>query len=238
MAKSKERIKARELRTQGVSVKEIAKILSVSKSTASLWVRDIILSLEQLEKLRQKLIKGGEKGRLLGALKQKNDRLIRIEKGKEKGRLTFSLLTQQELLASGVALYWAEGTKKSREVAFCNSDPKLVQFMLHWLKKCFDISIERLYCSVGINEIHRKREELVKQYWSKITGIPLSQFNKTSFKKVNNKKIFANFNEHFGTLTVKVTKPAQLYYDIMGLIEGLSEISKRQGSSVVAAHTS
>lgn len=238
MAKPLERLKARELREQGISVKEIANQLKVSKSTASLWVRNIILSLEQLEKLRQSSIKGGEKGRLLGALKQKQDRLKRIEKSVIKGKQTFPYLTKRELLIAGIALYWAEGTKKKQEVSLCNSDPKLVQCMLYWFKQCFDISLERLYCSVGINEIHRKREDLVKQYWSNITSIPLSQFRKTSFKKVKNKKVYANFNDHFGTLTIKVAQSAKLHYDIMGFIEGLSEASKRQGSSVVVAHTS
>jgi hypothetical protein len=221
MAKSQQRLRARELRTQGVSVQSIAKKVGVVKSTASLWTRDIILSLAQLEQLRQQNIKGGEKGRLLGALKQKNDRLHRIQKGLESGRAMFPVLTRQELLATGTGLYWAEGTKKHREVTFCNSDPKLVKFMITWLQKCFSIPIRRLYCYVGINQIHVEREQRVKQYWSEITGIPLAQFRKTSFKKVKNHKVYENFDDHFGTLTVKVKKPAQLYYNILGLIEGL-----------------
>lgn len=221
MAKSKERLKARELRGKGISVRDISKIVCVSKSTVSLWVRDIILSVEQLENLRQQHILGGAKGRLLGALKQKNDRLKRIQNGIEKGVTTLPTLTDKELLIAGVSLYWAEGTKKKREVVFCNSDPKLVKFMISWLQKCFNLSIDRLSCYVGINEIHIEREQGVKKYWSDLTQIPLSQFTKTSFKRVVNKKVYANFDDHFGTLTVKVKQPAQLYYDIMGLIEGL-----------------
>lgn len=53
------RLKARELRKRGVSVKKIAQDLDISKSTASLWVRDIILSIEQLEGLRQSSLEGG-----------------------------------------------------------------------------------------------------------------------------------------------------------------------------------
>jgi hypothetical protein len=196
-------------------------MLGVAKSTASLWVRDIILSVNQLEHLRQQNIKGGEKGRLLGALKQKNDRLNRIQRGMESGKVSFPTLTRQELLAAGTALYWAEGTKKQREVTFCNSDPKLVKFMITWLQKCFSIPISRLYCSVGINQIHVDREQKVRQYWSEITGLPLVQFRKTSFKKVKNRKVYENFDNHFGTLTVKVKRPAQFYYEILGLIEGL-----------------
>lgn len=224
MAKSYERLRARELRKIGVSVKSIAKQLYVAKSTASLWVRDIILSVEQLEQLRQQSIKGGERGRLLGALKQKNDRLLRIKTGENKGMLLVGSLNKRELLLIGAALYWAEGTKKQREIAFCNSDPHLIVFMIHWLNACFKISKDRFYCSVGINEIHKQRESMVKSYWSHITSIPLSQFRKTSFKKVQNKKVYANFNEHYGTLTVKVLKPGQIFYDILGIISGLSKV--------------
>ena len=222
MAKSQQRFEARELRKKGLSMKEIAHKLHVAKSSVSLWTQDIVLTSEQLFKLKLQNIQGGATGRLLGVLKQKNDRQKRIKEGISYGQKIFSgELTKKELLVAGVALYWAEGTKKKRELAFCNSDPKLVQFMITWLKTCFKITRERLVCYVGINEIHKGREKVVKEYWSQATGIPLSVFRKTSFKKVRNKKIYDNFETHYGTLTVKVTKPSQLYYDLMGLIEGL-----------------
>lgn len=223
MAKFQQRLQARVLRKNGVSVKSIAKQLHVAKSTASLWVRDIILSVEQLEYLRQQSIKGGERGRLLGALKQKNDRLIRIQTGENTGKMLVDTLNTRELLLIGTALYWAEGTKKQRQIAFCNSDPYLILFMIHWLHTCFNISKDRFYCNVGINEIHRQRDSTVKSYWSHITGIPLSNFRKTSFKKIKNIKVYDNFNEHKGTLTVKVTKPGQIFYNILGIISGLSK---------------
>lgn len=239
MAKSKERLMARSLRKQGVSVKTIAKRIGVAKSSASLWVRDIILTVEQLENLKQQNIKGGEKGRLIGALKQKNDRLNRIQEGQRQGHIIFSELNERELLLAGCALYWAEGTKKNRIVSFCNSDPKLIEFMITWLRICFHIPIEELRCYIGVNEIHSHRDNIMKEYWSKKTGIPITQFLKTSFKKVKNKKIYDNFDTHFGTLTVKTVRSARFYYKIMGLIDSLcqSKISS-QGSSVVAATVS
>lgn len=224
MAKSIERLRARELRKAGVSVKSIAKQLRVAKSTASLWVRDIILSIEQLEQLRLQRIKGGERGRFLGTLKQKNDRLRRIKIGEEKGNKLVGEVNKRELLLIGAALYWAEGTKKKREVAFCNSDPYLINVMIQWLQTCFNITKDRFYCTVGINEIHRHREVLVKEFWSDMTGISMSQFRKTSFKKVKNSKLYDNFNDHYGTLTVKVAKPGQIFYDILGIISGLSKL--------------
>lgn len=223
MAKSLLRIKARKMRAKGESVKKIARKLNVSKSSASLWVRDIILSVEQLERLRKRRLKGGELGRLRSSLKQKEKRLRLIEESKRIGIKKMRNLTEREFLIAGIALYWAEGTKKTRDVEFCNSDPKLIKFMIGWLKRNFGLKTGDLKCYVGINEIHRPREEIVKKYWSDVTGIPLEQFRKTSFKKVKNKKIYANFNEHYGTLAVNVVKPARFYYKILGLIEGLFE---------------
>ena len=229
MAKSLLRLEARRLRKKGISVKKIEKTLKLSRGTVSRWTRDIILSVEQLEYLRQSSIKGAELGRLRSALLQKERRLKLIEDEKNKGIDELSKLTERELLIAGLSLYWGEGSKKDRRVEFCNSDPRMIKFFIHWLQRCFDVRTEELRGYLGINEIHLKREDIVKQYWSKITFIPLDQFRKTYFKKAANKKIYENFNEHYGTLNIRVAKSAALYYKIMGLIEGLS----CQGSSMV-----
>jgi hypothetical protein len=228
MAKYELRIKARKMRSQGESVKIIAKRLGVSKGTVSLWVRDIILSVEQLETLKQRLIKGGELGRLKGSLMQKERRLKAIKDGVKWGLAKTGNLSDREYFLTGTALYWAEGSKKRGGFMLCNSDPKLIIFMIGWLEKFFEIEKERFILTVGINEIHRQREEKVKKYWSNITKIPINQFRKTSFKKSKVHKVYDNYSDHYGTLSVRVSKPAQMYYNILGLVEGLS----RQGSSV------
>lgn len=223
MAKSTLRLEARKLRRRGISVKRIAEYLEVSKSTASIWVRDIILNIDQLEALKQAAIKGSERGRLKSALLQKEKRLKLILSSKREGTEKLSRLTEREFLIAGIALYWGEGSRKSRELEFCNSDPKMIKFLIEWLRINFHVEANELKCCIGINELHRKREDRVKQFWSEITGIPLSQFLKTSFKKAKNKKVYENFNDHYGTLSVSVLKSAKYYYQIIGLIEGLNE---------------
>ncbi len=222
MAKSAQRLEAINLRKQGESVRDISKKVGVAKSTVSLWTRDIILSVDQLEKLRQKRLIGQEKGSLLGALKQKNARLLKAKIYKTQGELEFKVLTPREVLIAGLSLYWAEGSKKQRRIELCNSDAQMIKFFLHWLKTSYDIPIEEISCYVGINEAHKKREADVRKYWSDQTGIPLSNFAKTSFKKYPLKKVFENFNEHFGTLSVKVKSPARIFYKIIGQIHGIS----------------
>lgn len=228
MAKSELRIKAREERKKGESVKEIAEKIGVSKSTVSLWVRDVILSVKQMEVLKKRKIKGWELARLKGSLVQKQKRLQLIERSKKQGIKTFGNLTKREFLIAGIALYWGEGSKTKRSVRICNSDPKLIKFIIKWFKEILGVRIQDIRVAVGINQIHKNREEVVRRYWSKITGIPLDQFRKTSFKKVKNQKLYANFSRHYGNLMVEVLKSAKYYYKIMGLIEGLAS----QGSSM------
>ncbi len=229
MAKFELRLRAREMRKKGISVKEIANTLGISKSTASIWVRDVVLSISQLEKLRQKSLDGAERGRLKSALMQKNRWIKKLEAHKQAGIKTIGDLDKREFFIAGLALYWAEGSKKSRSVEFCNSDPKMIVFLIRWLTECFSIGKEELRCNVGINEIHRKREKIINEYWSNITGIPLSQFRKIMYKKVINKKIYENYDNYFGTLAVRVMQPSRFYAKILGLIEGLAFASVAQG---------
>jgi hypothetical protein len=223
MAKALLKLEARKLRRRGVSVKKIAAHLGIARSSASIWVRDIVLSIEQLEILRKSSLEGGERGRLKSALLQKERWKKNMEVFKELGINTIGALTERELLIAGLALYWGEGYKKGRRLQFCNSDPKMIKFLLYWLQKCFGIERQDIRCRLGINEIHRKRDEVVKVYWSKVTEVALDQFTKTSFKKVNNKKVYENFHEHYGTLAIEIRQPARFYGKIIGLIEGLSE---------------
>jgi transposase-like protein len=54
--KTVERNRARQLRREGgASVKELARLLGVSKSTVSIWVRDIELTESQREALRRRM---------------------------------------------------------------------------------------------------------------------------------------------------------------------------------------
>ena len=224
MARYALRIQARELRKQGVSVKQIASRLGIAKSTASVWVRDIILTVEQLEILRQSSLEGAERGRLKSALLQKERWRKKMDAFRKSGIQHIGKLTDRELLIAGLALYWGEGYKKGRRLQFCNSDPKMIQFLLLWLQKCFEISGEDIRCRVGVNAIHIERDSIIKEYWSRVTGVPITQFTTTSFKKVENLKVYDNFEDHYGTLSVEVLKPARIYGKIIGLIEGLAVV--------------
>ena len=62
------KIKARRLRKKGLAIKEIQKRLEVSRSSVSLWVRDIRLTDEQVKKLYLNKKTGALKGSIVAAM--------------------------------------------------------------------------------------------------------------------------------------------------------------------------
>ena len=223
MARFKEKNKALELRQKGESIKDIAKKLKIAKSTASLWCRDIRLTDEQVERLHEKMVKGGYKGRMKGARMQYEKRIRKIKQWEEKGIKDVGKLSNRELLIAGISLFWGEGSRKTRSVSFSNSDPEMIKFIINFFKKTMGVEKDKFVAYIGINKIHKNRVKEVENYWRKITGIPKNQFTKTILIKSKNKKEYKNHSIHYGTITIKTRKSAELYYQILGLINGLSK---------------
>ena len=78
MAKFKEKILARKLRKQGKSIKNIAKIINVSKSSVSRWCNDILLSGLQKENLSKINLQKIKKGFNIANENRKKERINRI----------------------------------------------------------------------------------------------------------------------------------------------------------------
>src|SRR3990167_9023345 len=169
MAKSKERLEARNLRRQGESIKVIANRLHVSPSSVSLWCRDIHLSLEQIKELERKSKDPFYGKRLEYSLSQQKARRVKIEALLKKGTNDIGLLTERELFLVGVALYWAEGFKKDSQAGFACSDSKMVLIFIKWLTSCCRYKIGDLSFRVTLNESHNMRAQEVVNYWIKIT---------------------------------------------------------------------
>lgn len=228
MAKYELRIQAENLRRKGKSMKEITSTLGVSKGSVSLWTRDVLLTTSQMQELKKKMKKGAKLGRMKILLARKEHREKIKQEAINNGLIRLKNLKEREFLIAGLALYWGEGSKKTQEVEFCNSDPKMIKFLIDWLFYFFEIDKSRIKCKLGINESHRKRELLVKNFWSKEIDIPSTQFLKTNFKKTANKKVYANFDQHYGVLTISILKPTITYHKIIGLIEALYTVEQEK----------
>ncbi|MEK7535531.1 MAG: hypothetical protein AAB590_00750 [Patescibacteria group bacterium] len=178
--KSKEKVHALKLRRAGKSYSNILKTVRVSKSTLSLWLRDVPLSKIS----RDKILRGLEKARKQSAKSKKEQRLSAIGEAKEKASTEFPILYQKPLFLVGLSLYWAEGDKNSQErVKFTNSDPRLISIMMMWFRDICGISQEKFRIALHIHSLQINKEVLA--FWSKITDIPRGQFQKPYIKKTS-----------------------------------------------------
>ena len=204
-----------------MSIRDITAELGVSKASASRWCQDITLTEEQVRKLTQRKVGAIRRGQLRGAQRQKEKRLAVVERYLREGGERFKVLRNVEFFTAGLALYLAEGAKTMRQVHFVNADPRVILFMMQWLREFFGKKPQDFAVSVLINESHRQREALVLQFWSRYLRIPKNQFRKTIFVKVKQQKVYFNHDRYYGTLRFTVLKSTELYYIISGLMEGL-----------------
>lgn len=223
MAKPEKREEARKLRRQGRSIKEIAKKLDVSPGSVHKWCQDIKLTPLQRKQLDQKVFKALQKGRRKVAQNQRQKRLKEIKELKTKGIGEVGDLNKREFFIVGAALYWAEGFKKDSRLGFANSDPNMIKFFLKWLLKNCGVPKKDIRLRVGLNISHKNRIKETEKYWSELTGIPLSQFQKPFFQKFKWKKEFKKPEEYFGVLRIRANKQRRLFRKIHGYIEGLKQ---------------
>ncbi|UZE93236.1 MAG: helix-turn-helix domain-containing protein [Candidatus Nealsonbacteria bacterium] len=215
--KLKLKLKARELRKKGLSVKTIQKRLGVSRSSVSLWVRDIQLSRKQLERLYLNKRTGALKGSIIGAKKKQREREELTRKLIAKGKKEVGNISKHDRFIAGISLYYGEGGKTDGDVSITNSDPKAIKFMANWLREFCKVSEKRLRGSLYIHDNLNRIE--AKKYWSKITKIPLKQFTKTYIAK-NNPHRLRKVKHRYGVFRIKISD-VNLHRRIMGWISGV-----------------
>lgn len=228
MSKFQERLKAREMRTEGYSINVIAKKLKVSKGSVSSWCSDLVLTFKQKERLRLKVLKAGHKGRLLGAQMNKDKKIKNIQKYRDLAKTEIKQLSNRDLLILGIGLYWGEGSKnQSGGFSFSNSDPVMILLMIKWLKDIVKINGSDITTRIMINESHQPRIAEVLKFWSNLLDLPSDCFYKTTFINSKSKKIYDNHDKYFGVLVIRVRKSSWLKYKILGQINAItSEVVK------------
>jgi transcriptional regulator with XRE-family HTH domain len=215
-AKDELHARARELREKGLDYEEIAAALGVSKSSVSLWVRDMPvperLSYEECRK------RSAEGSRLYWETERPAREAMR-ETARATAAAEIGELSERELLVTGAIAYWCEGAKskphKRRErVTFINSDPGLIRFFLRFLGVA-GVHPARLRFRVHIHE--SADVPAAEQFWQDVTGAEPSQFNRTTLKRHNPRTIRKNVGaDYHGCLIVDVLQSAALYRRIEG----------------------
>jgi hypothetical protein len=168
---------ARDLRAQGWTLTEICEAVGCGKASASLWCRDVDIDQAALElRRRQRSLDGNHAARQRGPNKLQRRKAAEIEERNAKGAARVGVLGQRDLLVAGAALYAGEGTKHDGSVGFANTDPRMVQLFLRWLRTCFEVEESRLRLSLYL---HQGLDlEAAYDHWAAATSIPRSQFLK------------------------------------------------------------
>jgi hypothetical protein len=226
--KSSEKQKAIKLRKEGKTYSEILTIIPVAKSTLSLWLRDVGIAKQQKQRLTTVKIAAAKRG---GEARHK----YRIEQSTtiiKDAKQEIKKLTHRELFLIGTVLYWCEGSKEKPHrpgsgIDFINMDPKMILLFLQWLLNTCKIPKDMIGFETYLHQTHAHRVEDIKIYWAKITGFPLSAFDKIRFKKhklspTKRKNIGESYH---GSLRIKVRSSSTLVRKIAGWVEGIAENS-------------
>lgn len=217
-AKDDLRDRARELRLQGWTYDQIQVELGCSKSSISLWVRDLP---------RPERRDPSEQAKLASRKRWEHELAIRDEeRQRTKACATQEIggLSDRELFMAGVALYWAEGTKdkphaRRERVTFVNSDPDVIRMYLAWLD-LLKVGREDIRFRLLIHE--SADVAAAENYWAELVGSDRSAFGKTTLKRHNPKTVRKNTGDDYrGCLVLDVRRSAELYRRIEGWWYGI-----------------
>lgn len=230
-AKDELRDQAVALRLQGKSYREIKERLGVSKSSLSLWLRDVYLTEEQRQVLEdRRSIPGRKRAASLTAR-----RIAETQCTIDSAREEIGVIAPEQLHVAGVMLYWAEGAKskpwqRRERVAFTNSDPGLIRVFVRWLES-LGIGKDDLIFRIAIHE--SANIERASRFWATELGVHPSRFLRPTLKWHNPKTVRKNVADTYvGCLTINVRRSTELYRRIAGWYEGIVE---SMGPGVMAA---
>ena len=219
--KREEENRARELRCQGFSMKQIVETLNVSKGSVSAWVRDI--------ELPECLLRNIENQRRLGREQSRITRLKNIARANielnAKCKQEILPVSQRDLWFAGLMVYAGEGSKPSRvssqRVEVANSDSNILRIFIKFLTSICIVPKDKIRVRLILyNDIDT---EEAFSYWSKELGVSVSQFEKPFIKQSYKDTPYRHLRRSkYGTAHVNVYD-VRIYRKIMGWLQAVYE---------------
>lgn len=207
--KIKQKVKSLRKR-RGLSYKEIADRIGISKSTVKSWCRDVILKPEYKKRLYTKQIEILSKGPNSSHERRKREIDNIVSNAEKEIKLP---LNKDAYKLFGAALYWAEGDKTTH-FAITNSDPHLIKFIVLWLKNV--LNIDPIQIKAHLNVYPQQNELSLIKFWSDLTGIPIKNFGKSFIKPTN--KNYKRNTLYYGTIKIRVFKGTDFRHRVFGWI--------------------
>ncbi|MFH1191599.1 MAG: hypothetical protein V1670_05330 [Candidatus Omnitrophota bacterium] len=176
-----EKEKAQGLRLNGLSLKQIAQRLEVSKGSVSAWVRNVTVPREVFFNINDQRRLGREQSRKtrLSNIARRNDEI------NAKCREEIIPLSNRDLWIAGLMLYAGEGFKSSnvsgQRVEIANSNPEILRIFINFLIKVCLVPKKKIKVRLMLYEDICPEE--AKKFWSGGLGIVADQFCKPFIKR-------------------------------------------------------
>lgn len=175
-----EKEKAILLRQKGYTYKEILAIVPVAKSSLSLWLKDLPLTKSEKIALKNRKSASISRGRIKVAGILHTRRLVREKAQWVEARDVFKKYSNEPFFHTGLALYWAEGGKRTDQWQFMNSDVDMQILMIKWLVTYAAIEKKDLRFRLYVHKAYQSEE--CDSWWAKKLLVRSSQFLKTIIK--------------------------------------------------------
>lgn len=182
--KSEKRLLAEKLRKElGYSYSEISERTGVSKGTLSHWLKHIALTLEQEQRIQQRVEDNQSafvsQAREINQRRFKAARRDAFQSGVES-IANLSMNNEVHELALAM-LYLGEGDKTGNRVQIANTNSDVLQYFLWAVETVYGIDRADMTLRLNLVEIARPHESRMKTWWANQLSCSLSQFIKTQF---------------------------------------------------------
>jgi hypothetical protein len=214
------------LRKQGKTYGEIIDIIKAPKSTVCSWLKNVeiplVLKKEILERSREKWRRNiVAYNDVYAKIRSQKAAEIRERYAKNAAE-EIKNLSRKDVKLIGIALYWAEGTKKNRnQLRFANSDPKAIKTIMKFFRIICKVPDEKIRARIHIYPGINYKKAL--NFWSKTANLPETNFHspQTQISKASQGRRPRN-TLPYGTLHL-TTGNTELASKVRGWIEGIAE---------------
>ena len=197
----------------------IAGELGVSRSSVSLWTRDVAFTPSP---------------RRYGPRRRPNRlqqaRLDEIDRLRVEGIERIGALDERDFLIAGIALA-GEGFKTGSSVGLANTQPAIVDFFLRWLRHFYDVDESRLRVRLYLHE--GLDLPAATMFWSQLLDVPEAQFGKPYRAVADPSRRAAKHSN--GCATVRYSSASALR-SVLGLTAALLSCDLRSGVAQSAEH--
>ena len=204
----------KDLRRLGLSYGEIMVLIPVKKSTLATWCREVRLSEEQYQAVKERTY-----GSRLGIpVDTQWKRRLEVQEIRSQARSQVVDLMKDPFWVAGTILYWAEGTKGPHQVAVANTDPRTHLLFIRWIRR-YVVATAEFRLHLHLHE--GNDDDAAKEHWRTVLGLPDSLFHKT-FVKPRGTGHRKNTHVH-GVCKVRLMRSADAWQTIDAWIDEFAE---------------